>query len=356
MNKKAKCIKPAIIIGAILVTVLYFILTVERQQSWPKKRFTAESGYREIMGTFVRVMAVATDKQTALACVEEGIKQLKLVDNLMSVHNAESQISRINREAYSQAVKVTEPVFEVLQRSVEYSKLTDGAFDITVGPLVDLWQQAGNKNIKPTEDEIASAKAKVGYEKLVFDTEKRTVRFAVDGMQLDLGGIAKGYGIDSAARAMQQAGAIGGMIDVGGDIRCFGAPQRGKQKWSIGLQEPKTDAKGLVSRQLELVLELVNKAVATSGDYRRFTLIDGQKYSHIINPSTSSSAEGLSSVTIIAEKATDADALATAVSVMGAEKGLALIERLADTEAILISSGPEFKQTKTTGAEQYIKK
>lgn len=356
MSKKPVRIAPGIIIGALLITVFYFLFTVERQQRWPKKRVTAESGYREIMGTFVRVTAVAMDEQTAQTCVKEGIKQLELVDNTMSVHNAESEISRINRDAYRQTVKVTEPVFEVLQRSVEYSRLTDGAFDITVGPLVDLWHEAGKKNIKPTEDEIASAKTKVGYEKLVLDAENKTVHFTVDGMQLDLGGIAKGYGIDLATTAMQKAGAMGGMVDVGGDIRFFGAPPRGKQKWSVGLQEPKIDEKGLVSHQLVLVLEMINKAVATSGDYRRFVLIDDKKYSHIINPSTSTSAEGLSSVTIIAQNATDADALATAVSVMGAEKGLALVEKLEGMEAILISSGPELKQIQTSGAEKYIKK
>jgi len=355
MSKKPNRIKPIVIIVAILVMVLYFFLTVERRGR-PRKRITAESGYREIMGTFVQIMAVAMNEKTAEGCVEEGIKQLELVDNLMSVHKAESEISRINRDAYRQAVTVSQPVFEVLQRSVEFSKLTDGAFDITVGPVVDLWRQAGKENQKPTESEVANAKAKIGYEKLILDAEERAVHFTVDGMRLDLGGIAKGYGIDLATAAMQQAGAIGGMVDVGGDIRFFGTPPEGKRKWSVGLQEPKIDQKGDVSHSLVLVLEVVDKAVTTSGDYRRFALIDGKRYSHIINPSTSSSAEGLSSVTIIAQNATDADALATAVSVMGPEKGLALIEKIPDTEAILISSAPEFKQTLTTGAEKYIKK
>jgi thiamine biosynthesis lipoprotein len=356
MSKKPKRIAPAIIIGAIFITIIYFLLTVERQQCWPKKRVAVKSGVHEIMGTFVRVMAVAMNEQTAQTCIEEAIRQIELIDNLMSFHNPESEINRVNRDAYRQTVEVSEPVFELLQRSVQYSKLTDGAFDVTVGPLVDLWHRAGQEKVKPTEDEIKTAKAKVGYEKLVLDAEKKTISFTVDGMELDLGGIAKGYGIDLAVRTMQKAGAIGGMVDVGGDIRCFGAPQRGKQKWSVGLQEPKTNAKGLVSQNLILVLEVVDRAITTSGDYRRFALIDGKKYSHIINPYTSNSAEGLSSVTIIAQNATDADALATAVSVMGKEKGLALIETIPETEAILISSAPEFEQMLTSGAAQYIKK
>ncbi len=355
MNKKPNYIAPVVIIGAILVTASYFILTAKLQQRWLRQRVTAESGYREIMGTFVRIMAVARDRQTAQACVEKGLEQLELVDNLMSVHSPESEISRVNRDAYKQAVKVSEPVFEVLQQSIEYSKLTDGAFDITVGPLVNLWHEAGKKNTKPTNNEIALAKTRVGYEKLLLDAENKTVSFTIDGMQLDLGGIAKGYGIDLATAAMQKAGATGGMVDVGGDIRFFGEPPREKQKWSVGLQEPKTDDKDLVNQHLVLVLEVVDRAVTTSGDYRRFTLIDGKRFSHIINPSTSTSAEGLSSVTIIAQNATDADALATAVSVMGPVKGLALIETIPETEAILISSVPEFKQIRSSGALQYIR-
>ena len=356
MNKKLNRIISTVITGIILTAAFYFILTVEHRDAWPRKRVTAESGYREIMGTFARIMAVATDKQTAQISIEKGLERLERVDNLMSVHNPDSEISRVNREADTRPVKVSDPLFEVLQRSVQDSRLTDGAFDITVGPLVDLWYEAGKNNTKPTEDQIASAKAKVGYQKLILDSENKTVRFTVDGMKLDLGGIAKGYGIDLAADAMQKAGALGGMVDVGGDIRFFGAPPRGKQKWLVGLQEPKIDNKGNVSQNLVLTLQVLDKAVTTSGDYRRFVLIDGKRYSHIINPSTSSAAEGLSSVTIIAQNATEADALATAVSVMGKEKGLAFIEKIPDTEAILISSAPQFEQTRTTGAAQYIKK
>jgi thiamine biosynthesis lipoprotein len=180
------------------------------------------------------------------------------------------------------------------------------------------------------------------------------VQFAVDGMRLDLGGIAKGYAVDKAVEAMQTCGAIGGMVDLGGDIRCFGAPLKGRTHWVIGLQNPNSD-KDIAGRDVMLKLQLANGAVATSGDYQQFVLIEGKRYSHIINRKTGTSTEGLSSVTIIANNATDADALATALSVMGAEKGLALIEKLPGTEAILITSQPNYELIKTTGAEKYIK-
>jgi thiamine biosynthesis lipoprotein len=211
----------------------------------------------------------------------------------------------------------------------------------------------------PTQEELADARSKVGYEKLYLDANEMTVRFAVDGMKLDLGGIAKGYAIDRAIEAMQTGGAVGGMVDVGGDIRCFGLPPKGKKTWRIGLQNPAetdSDEQTLAGgpKQVLMVLTFNNAAVATSGNYRRFVLIEGKKYSHIINRTTGISAEVLSSVTIISQNALDADALATSVSVMGSEKGLTLIEKIPNTEAILITPSPEYQLIKTAGAEKYI--
>jgi len=174
------------------------------------------------------------------------------------------------------------------------------------------------------------------------------VRFAVDGMRLDLGGIAKGYAIDLAVEAMQKRGAIGGLVDVGGDVRCFGPPSDDKESWLVGLQDP------TVENQLLLVLKLRDMAVATSGGYRRFALIDGKRYSHIINPVAGSTADELVSVSIVARTATAADALATAVSVMGREKGLELVKSLAETEAILVPAGKTDELIHTEGVRQYV--
>ena len=174
-------------------------------------------------------------------------------------------------------------------------------------------------------------------------------------MRLDLGGIAKGYAIDKAIEAAQRGGALGGMVDIGGDIRCFGSPPEGREQWLIAVQDPNAIMAGTTGGGLLMKLKITDAAVATSGDYQQFVMIEGTRHSHIMNRKTGTSAEGLSSVTIIADNATDADALATSVSVMGAEKGLALIEKLPGTEAILITSGPEYEVTKTSGALKYIK-
>jgi thiamine biosynthesis lipoprotein len=331
-----------------MLVVLYF--------SWPRKRVEADSGYRLVMGTFARLKAVTTNQDTAKKCIDTAFARLQKVDDLMSDYKSSSEISLVNTDAFEKPVKVSESTFEVLEKSLEFSRLSEGAFDITVGPLIDLWRSAAEVNSVPTDAKLAEVRSRVGYEKLLLNPNEMTVQFAVEGMKLDLGGIAKGYAIDKAIEAMKAGGAIGGMVDVGGDIRCFGLPSQDRDNWRIGLQDP-TRTKVTEPNQtgVLLVLELTDAAVATSGHYRRFVLIDGKKYSHIMDRKTGAGAQGLSSATIITTKAIDADALATIVSVMGAEKGLALIETMPITEAILITPPPEYKLVKTTGADKYIK-
>jgi thiamine biosynthesis lipoprotein len=320
-----------------------------------KGRVDADSGYQIVMGTFAHIVAVAQNAGTAKKCIRAALEEIHKVDNLMSDYKNDSEISQVNREAYEKPVQVSESTYEVLQRSVEFSKMTDGAFDVTVGPLVALFRKAKESKVAPSDEQIAQAKSKVGFEKLRLDSENMTMRFSEKGMLLDLGGIAKGYAIDKAIEAAQRCGAIGSMVDIGGDVRCFGLPPKGRDHWLIGLQDPNSAIEGMEGGGLRLVLKITNEAVATSGDYQQFVIIEGKRYSHIMDRKTGTSAEGLSSVTIIADNATDADALATSVSVMGAEKGLALIENLPNTEAILITSAPKFEIIKTSGAEKYIK-
>jgi thiamine biosynthesis lipoprotein len=250
---------------------------------------------------------------------------------------------------------VSKSTFEVLQRGIEFSELTYGAFDVTVGPLVDLWHSTQDTSSFPTDAQLQQARSKVGYDKLILDANQTSARFAVEGMRVDLGAIAKGYAIDKAVEVMQKTGALGAMVEIGGDIRCFGSPPQGQNRWRIGLQESRAIGENVGTGEVLLVLELTDAAVATSGDYRRFVLIEGKKYSHILDTRTGRASKGLTSVTIISQNATDADALATAVSVMGLEKGLALIEAEPHTEAILVTPAPQYKLIKTTGVGKYVK-
>ena len=307
-----------------------------------------------VMGTLAHLTAVATDPDTATACVEAALAEIEKVDLLMSDYKSDSEISRLNREGFKHSVKVSESTYEVLQRSVQLSKMTSGAFDITVGPLVDLWRSAQEANSVPTVEQIADVRRKVGYEKLILDANETSARFTAEGMRIDLGGIAKGYAVDKAIEVVKAKGAIGAMVEIGGEVRCFGINSNNKNYWKIGLQDPAESANDLGNSKLRLILKLNQAAIATSGDYQRFTLIEGKRYGHIMDRKTGTGTKGPSSVTIIADNATDADALATALSVLGKDKGLDLIDTIPNAEAILITSSPDYKIIKSKKAEKYI--
>ena len=342
-------------IGRAFVLLFVSVVGASQLSCARKGPVKIDSGHQIVMGTFARVVVVAESRSSGLKCIRAAMAEIHKVDHLMSDYKNDSDIGGINKNAAEAPVAVSESTFEVLQRSVEFSKLTDGAFDITVGPFMDLFRQAEEKGLPPTGEQITEAKSKVGFEGLELDSENRTVQFAVEAMRLDLGGIAKGYAIDKAIEAAQHSGALGGMVDVGGDIRCFGSPPEARDHWLVGEQDPNAATEGIGAGRLLMVLKANNAAVTTSGDYQQYVMVDGKRQSHIMNRQTGRSAEGLSSVTIIADNATDADALATSVTVMGAEKGLALIERRPGTEAILITSGPEYQVTKSSGAAKYVK-
>jgi thiamine biosynthesis lipoprotein len=346
MDRDKKSFIAIIAVVIFILALLHFGLAEREPES-----FTADGGYRPVMGTFARVIVIAADERAAQACIEAAFGQISKIDELMSYHNPDSEISRLNRSAFENPVKVTPLTFQVIKKAIEFSQLTDSAFDVTVGPLVDLWRQAGDANTVPTEQQLQEAGSRVGWDKLILKDNEQSVQFAVDGMQLDLGGIAKGFAIDRAVEAIEEVGGLGAMVDIGGDIRCYGKTPKGQKYWLVGLQNPNLESE----EQILFTLKLSAGAVATSGGYQRYFLIGGRHYSHIINERTGSTAEALSSVTIIADSATDADALATAVSVIGAERGIELIENRAGTEAIIISAAPEYKVTETSGAEKFIR-
>jgi thiamine biosynthesis lipoprotein len=336
-------------------TILYTILTCLAMAgvvwlSLTRRSVSVDSGYRMTMGTFARVVAVAKNPQQADNAVAAAFEAIEAVNRTMSDYDPNSLLSQVNREAFEQPVKVDADLFEVLTAAQLYSCTSDGAFDVTIGPVIQLWRTAKDENTVPTQEAIAKAKEAVGYENLVLDAEDKTVKFAKKGMFIDLGGIAKGYAIDKAIEILQDAGLKGGMVDIGGDLRCFGTPADSKRHWLIGLQDPQNE------EEILMTLNMDDRAVATSGDYRRFVVIGEKKHSHIVNPATADSAADLSSVTIIAPSAMAADALATAVTVMGDEKGMELIESIEHTEAILIPHREETSFEKTTGVKQYIQK
>ena len=258
-----------------------------------------DGGLREITGTAARIIAVAKNDRKAKLAVKAGFDELARINGIMS-----EDINRVNREVFAGPVKVSPELFEILQISIDYCKLSRGAFDIT----------------------IADSNTHAGYEDLILDANNKTVRFAAEGLRLDLGDIAKGYAVDKAVEIMKRKGAIGGLVDAGGNIRCFGKPAH-KGNWLIGLQCPKAaDSVERIadSNEAGMVLKLRDMAAATK----------------------------LSGVTIIAPKAVVADILSSAVSVLGVEKGLDLVDSLLGVEAIIITR--EGKIIKSNGVDAYL--
>lgn len=342
MKSNTKKLLGVILLAAAVGVSLYF------RKSGLK---ISESGNRFVMGTVARVVAVSDNEGLNAAAIEMAFGELERVEGLMSDYDEDSEIGRLNRYGHERGVEVSEDVFEVLEQAVEFGELSGGAFDVTVGPVVDLWREAEDANELPSADEIEEARAKVGYEKLVLDEERSEARFKVKGMRVDAGGIAKGYGIDKAIEALKRSGCVGGMVDVGGDISVFGKPGRGREEWVIGLQDP-GDGDRVEEGKLVLVLKMREGAIATSGGYRRFVMVEGERQSHIVDTRTGEGSEKFSSVSVIAAEALKADALATAVSVLGREKGLELIEGAEGVEAVIITNEGEILET--SGAGKYL--
>jgi len=304
---------------------------------FPGRLIERDSGSRVIMGTLVRIQIRCESDQIAREALTRAYAAMDKVDQLMSTYREDSEMSKINRLAAQEPVEVSPETFNLLRKAMEYSRMTDGAFDITVAPLIRLWRQVAREDRLPTQEELDRVLEKIGYEKIVLSYENRTVSFAHEGVELNVDAIAKGYAVDRALNAIRRPGVRAALVDIGGEIACFGQDQPGKD-WIVGIQDLFADnLENPFNQKARWRVALRDHAIATSGNYRQYVTISNKKFSHIIDPRTGMPAEKLPSVTILAPLTEDADALATAISVLGPEKGLALIDSIPDTEAFLVA-------------------
>lgn len=317
---------------------VFALLTMLTAMAGCARREAAEQPYREtrhVMGTLVAVSIFPPSGKEARELVSAAFAAMERVDRLMSDYRADSELSRVNAAAGGEAVPISKELRDVLVRAAFFSRLTEGAFDPTIRPLVKLWQQCGIENRLPTENELDAANALVDWKAVSVlnwtDVEPaHTARLARPGMQLDLGGIAKGYAVDHAIATLRALGVSSALVDAGGDLYALGSHPDGSP-WKVGIQDPNREG-----RILSQTLLLKDRAVATSGDYRRFAEIQGKRYSHIIDPRTGRPAEHMASVTVVAANATDADALSTAFTVLGPEKSLELAKELPGMEVMML--------------------
>jgi thiamine biosynthesis lipoprotein len=304
---------------------------------------------REIMGTFATLTAIAPDETTAAAAVEAGYARLEDVNRLMSDYIAESEIGQLNQQPAGEPLSLSPETLRCLQRAIEVSHLSGGAFDVTCRPLVALWRASGREGRLPSEQDLADTRSHVGVDKITLNAEAGTAARTADGVQVDLGGIAKGYALDLAAEAMRNTGANSALVDVGGDVLAIGANAAGRP-WRVGIKHPFREG-------IYAVLELSDRAVATSGVQQRFYEIDGKRYSHIIDPRTGWPAEQAPSVTVIAADGLTADAWATVFSVLTIGEGQQLIAagRTPKLEVMWISGSADAPVIQdTAGFDQYV--
>jgi FAD:protein FMN transferase len=281
-----------------------------------------------IMGTSISVELWTDDIAHGEALVEQVLAEMRRIDTLMSTWKPDSELSRVNRLAAREPVPVSDELFRLIGKALDYSVITHGAFDITyasAGYLYDF-----RKGRHPTPAQLAAAVPEINWHFVQLDPAHTSVRFLHKGVRIDLGGIAKGYAVDRCIELLQHAGIQDALVSAGGDSRVIGNHR--DHPWNVGIRDPRRHD-GLVS-----IIPLENAAISTSGDYERFFEENGVRYHHIIDPVTGDSARRLRSASIIASLATDTDALSTSVFVLGVEKGLQLINTLPDTEAILVDN------------------
>jgi FAD:protein FMN transferase len=283
------------------------------------------------MGTLVRIKLYADGAGQAKAAFRAAFDRIAQLDDALSDYKPASELNRICRTAVARPVEAGADLFRVLEASQKLAGETDGAFDVTLGPVIRLWRQARNTNRLPDSAALREAAGRCGYRKLHLDPAKQTVMLDQAGMQLDAGGIAKGYAADAALSILAQLGIRSALVAASGDL-AFGDPPPGQRGWKIGV-----DSFDRPEAAFTRVLELSNAAVSTSGDHEQHLDIDGARYSHIIDPSTAMGLSQPITVTIIARHGIDADGLATAVSVLGPERGIALIEKQAGVAGLVMT-------------------
>lgn len=303
----------------LFISVLFF-LSLPAAAEWYSEE-------RDMMGTRVSVELWADSPAQAKDAIEAAMHEMTEVNRLMNPWDENSELSLMNREAFNRPVKVSQPVYDVIEHSLKYSKLSEGAFDVTFAAAGQHYDYRAG--VRPKRNVLKEAVGKINYEYLRLDPRARTIKYDQPGLQVDLGGIAKGYAVDRAIEAVMERGIISAVISAGGDSRILG--NLGDRPRTIGIRHPRERGDFVVMIPLE------DASISTSGDYERFFIDeDGTRVHHILNPKTGKSVGEVRSASVLADRAIDSDALSTTIFVLGIEKGLALINRLDGVDAIMI--------------------
>lgn len=293
-----------------------------------------------MMGTIIQLKVYGKNANKANKAIDEVITKINEIENKMSVNIATSEINKINENSGIAETKVSEETFSVVEKAVEYSRLTEGAFDPSIEPIVKLWG-IGTENARvPMQQEISRALELVNYKDINFDNNNLCIKLNKKNQAIDLGGIAKGYAADEINKIFTQNHIENAFVSLGGNVFVKGNKING-EKWNIGIQDPLKERNEYIG-----IVSVSNKSVVTSGNYERYFIKDGIRYHHIFDSSTGyPSKNGVISVTIISDKSIDGDALSTSMYILGVEKGRNLIEKLDGIDAIFVTEDKKIYAT-----------
>jgi len=293
----------------------------------------------KLMGSRFDITVVANDSIQANKYIDTAVAEISRIEKLISSWDDNSQTSEINRNAGAKPLKVDKELFNLIERAIGISKLTDGAFDISYASMDRIWQFDGSMTVMPSEKEIKSSVEKVGYQNIVLDKKNGTVFLKLEGMKIGFGAIGKGYAADMAKTLLISKGVPSGIINASGDMNTWGK-QPNNEDWKVAITNP------MNKNKVFALLPITNGAVVTSGNYEKYVNFNGKRYTHIIDPRTGYPSTGIISVTVFAPKAELADALATSVFVMGKEAGLDRINQLPKIECIIIDDKGNITKSK----------
>lgn len=321
----------------IIYTLLFFTAVTFAQDTYQRTL--------KLMGSRFDITVIAANEKQGNSYIDLAIREISRIEKLISSWDQNSQTSLINNSAGLKPVKVDTELFELIQRALKISKLTNGAFDISYASMDKIWKYDGSMTEMPSEESIKKSVAKVGYKNIVLDKENLTVFLKLKGMKIGFGAIGKGYAADKAKALLIKKGVKAGIINASGDLNVWGRQPNGKD-WTVAIINP------LNKEKVFSWLPIQNSAVVTSGNYEKYVKFNGEMYAHIIDPRTGYPCKGILSVSVFAKNAELADALATSIFVMGVETGLNFINQLKGIETIIIDKDNKIHSTKNIDFKQ----
>jgi thiamine biosynthesis lipoprotein len=287
-----------------------------------------------LLGTFVVVSAYGTNRAAIHEAISAAFDEVRRADAMMSIHREDSELARVNAQAALGPVKISPELFRVVALAQSVARETEGSFDVTIRPLADLWGFIWKEYRLPTANELAVVLPRVDYRHVELNENESTVRFRTNGVSLDLGGVGKGFAVDLAVAKLQQLGINNALVRAGGDLRVIGAPP-GENAWEVQIEDPMKSGR-------RTSIRLRDAAISTSGNYENSFIINGRRYSHLLNPKTGLPVEGMAACSVIAPTCAESDAWATALFVYGVEQSLARFRNRFSMRFVLVEASGAF--------------